>query len=113
MNNTKTTLHGGLYDFIKDAKHGKYMSTLDSPSSTSRTHTQSTSTAGQLKSDTYQRLSPIMPKVIYTFKNSIRVTKHFFLQQFSIKIEDTTISAVRENSSNDFAAKLQQFVVKK
>jgi hypothetical protein len=90
MNNTKTTLHGGLYDFIKDAKYGKYVSRLHDTASAAGAYGSGSDT---LKMDSYHRLSPIMPK------------------QFLIKIEDTTISAVRENSSNDFCAKLQQFVV--
>lgn len=64
MNNTKTIIHGGLYDFIRDAKAVK----------TNRTDLKSGGVpkvfppkvvAVTSFNDAYQRFSPIIPKVIY------------------------------------------------
>lgn len=88
MNNSKVILHNGLYDFIKAAQKAKQFKNTSINECDLTTVDES-----NLTSDTYQRLSPIIPKT------------------FSIKIEDTSISAVRENNSNDFNAKLELFTV--
>lgn len=60
MNHTKTTVHGGLYDFIRDVKTEK-----------KRTGGAATGTAAKSSSlpmdnnDLYQRISPIIPKVCH------------------------------------------------
>lgn len=87
MNHTKTIIHGGLYDFIRDAKSVQRDSNNtdiiinDSPKFNSQ--------------DFYERISPIIPK------------------NFLLKIESARVSAVKDNSSDDFAAKLKLLVVRK
>uniref|UniRef100_A0A6B2EIM8 FMP27/BLTP2/Hobbit GFWDK motif-containing RBG unit domain-containing protein n=1 Tax=Phlebotomus kandelakii TaxID=1109342 RepID=A0A6B2EIM8_9DIPT len=82
VSNTKTTLHDGLYDFLRDARRNP----PPKP-------TKSTTPVEKDGQKAYDCISPIIPK------------------SFTLKIEDTTISSVRENSSNDFSAQLQAFTV--
>lgn len=84
MNHTKTIIHGGLYDFIRDAKSVQRDAKPDivfneAPKFNSH--------------DFYERISPIIPK------------------NFLIKIESARVSAVKDNSSDDFAAKLKLLMV--
>ncbi|XP_041768219.1 protein KIAA0100 isoform X1 [Anopheles merus] len=101
MTTTKVILHGGLYEFIKDTQAQKRRQQLyqrqhgtADPDHEPADHPFE---AGQGEEfslhEWYQRFAPIVPK------------------NFFIKIENTTISAVRENSSNDFSATLQKFAV--
>lgn len=88
MNNTKMILHGGLYDFIKDAKKAyKVKDKIKVLPGPEKDFTEI------CDSNIYERFSPILPK------------------NFLLTIEDTTISAVRENSSNDFSAKLENLSI--
>lgn len=91
MNNTKIILHGGLYDFIRDAKK------QDGSKPTSPIRVLDVEPTyyddNEFDNETFERLLPVLPK------------------SFIVKIEDTTIVAVRENSSNDFSAKLQMLMV--
>ncbi|XP_035788050.1 protein KIAA0100-like isoform X1 [Anopheles albimanus] len=100
MTTTKVILHGGLYEFIKDVQAQKHRqraraNSLKQPGAS--TEHGAGPGAGSLSSlpfnEVYERIAPIIPKL------------------FSLKIENTTISAVRENTSNDFSASLQTFAV--
>uniref|UniRef100_A0A1B0GN73 FMP27/BLTP2/Hobbit GFWDK motif-containing RBG unit domain-containing protein n=1 Tax=Phlebotomus papatasi TaxID=29031 RepID=A0A1B0GN73_PHLPP len=82
VSNTKTTLHDGLYNFMRDLRRS---------SSPKKSHP--VGCAEKEGQNAYDCISPIIPK------------------SFTLKIEDTTISSVRENSSNDFSAQLQAFTV--
>lgn len=86
MNHTKTIIHGGLYDFIRDAKSVQRDSTVDITTN---------DTPKFNSTDFYERISPIIPK------------------NFLVKIESARVSAVKDNSSDDFAAKLKLLVVRK
>ncbi|XP_055610568.1 protein hobbit isoform X2 [Uranotaenia lowii] len=95
MTNTKMVLHGGLYEFIKDAQSQKRRHQMflrqNSISLDQVPIFDADSTSNG--SEAYLRIAPIIPK------------------NFAIKIENTTISAVKENSSNDFSATLQSFTI--
>ncbi|XP_050097099.1 protein KIAA0100 isoform X3 [Anopheles aquasalis] len=98
MTTTKVILHGGLYEFIKDVQAQKHRQRARSNSHKQHgAGTEHGTGAGSLSSlpfnEVYERIAPIIPKL------------------FSLKIENTTISAVRENTSNDFSASLQTFAV--
>lgn len=80
---TKTFIHDGLYDFIRDASNAKTVGKKPSRNTTS------------LNIDEIcQRISPIIPKI------------------FIVKIDNAVFSAVKSNSPDDFSAKLQSFTVK-
>uniref|UniRef100_A0A182QNY1 FMP27/BLTP2/Hobbit GFWDK motif-containing RBG unit domain-containing protein n=1 Tax=Anopheles farauti TaxID=69004 RepID=A0A182QNY1_9DIPT len=98
MTTTKVILHGGLYEFIKDTQTQKrrqqmFMRQHGVPADAEVDRDQQPATEEFSLYERYQRLAPIIPK------------------NFFVKIENTTISAVRENSSNDFSATLQTFAV--
>ncbi|XP_053675317.1 protein hobbit [Anopheles nili] len=103
MTTTKVILHGGLYEFIKDTqtqkrRHQLYLRQHSVPETEADmgNNGPADQSSGEEPSslyDRYQRFAPIIPK------------------NFFVKIENTTISAVRENSSNDFSATLQTFAV--
>uniref|UniRef100_A0A182PN84 Fmp27_GFWDK domain-containing protein n=1 Tax=Anopheles epiroticus TaxID=199890 RepID=A0A182PN84_9DIPT len=101
MTTTKVILHGGLYEFIKDAQAQKrrHQLFLRQHGAAEQEHDPFEATASTAQEEEfslhewYQRFAPIIPK------------------NFFVKIENTTISAVRENSSNDFSATLQKFTV--
>ncbi|XP_058120058.1 protein hobbit [Anopheles ziemanni] len=101
MTNTKVVLHGGLYDFIKDAQAQKrrqqmLLRQLDGATDGVDANNQQEAPDAEETltfSEMYLRLAPIVPK------------------NFSLKVENTTIGAVRENSSHDFAATLATFAV--
>lgn len=59
MNHTKTIIHGGLYDFIRDAKTVKR---LAGKSTKPKVNLSTPINSNEV----YQRLSPIIPKVIHT-----------------------------------------------
>ena len=88
LKNSKVTLHGGLYDFIKDAKHHK--ETLFLSKKQANIDHVSVLEAGE-ECNIFQKLSSIIPKI------------------FELQIEQTTVAAVRENSSHDFVANLNLF----
>lgn len=62
MNHTKTIIHGGLYDFIRDAKHRR-SALRNSPIKKVATPSQCVSSTPFDSNDLYQRISPIIPKV--------------------------------------------------
>ncbi|XP_053684386.1 protein hobbit [Sabethes cyaneus] len=93
MTNTKVVLHGGLYEFIKDAQNQKRRQQMFLQQNSVNLGWAELDEGCQDGSGMYLRIAPIIPK------------------NFVIKIEGTTISAVRENSSNDFSATLQSFTV--
>ncbi|XP_055631118.1 protein hobbit isoform X2 [Toxorhynchites rutilus septentrionalis] len=96
MTNTKVVLHGGLYEFLKDAQSQKRRHEMFLRQNSVSLDSVPGAQAEQGRNDgseTYLGIAPIIPK------------------NFVIKIENTTISAVRENSSNDFSATLQLFTV--
>lgn len=86
MNHTKTIIHGSLYDFIRDAKSVQRDSKPDIVIQKSQKFNSQ---------DFYERISPIIPK------------------NFLVKIESARVSAVKDNSSDDFAAKLKLLMVRK
>lgn len=85
MNHTKTIIHGGLYDFIRDAKNAQRDAKPDIVFNDATTFNSQ---------DFYERISPIIPK------------------NFLVKIESARVSAVKDNSSDDFAAKLKLLMVR-
>ncbi|CAO1400040.1 unnamed protein product [Diamesa serratosioi] len=93
IKNSKVTFHGGLYDFIKDAKHHKETIVLSKKQARhSNIDHVSVLEAGE-ESNIFQKLSSVIPK------------------SFELKIDQTTIAAVRENSSHDFVANLNLFTL--
>uniref|UniRef100_A0A1Q3FY95 Putative conserved secreted protein n=1 Tax=Culex tarsalis TaxID=7177 RepID=A0A1Q3FY95_CULTA len=94
MTNTKMVLHGGLYEFIKDAQQQKRRQQMFMrQNSVCLEQVPGVDMDGGDGSEAYLRIAPIIPK------------------NFAIKIENTTVSAVRENSSNDFSVTLQTFTI--
>uniref|UniRef100_A0A182NM85 Fmp27_GFWDK domain-containing protein n=1 Tax=Anopheles dirus TaxID=7168 RepID=A0A182NM85_9DIPT len=98
MTTTKVILHGGLYEFIKDTQAQKRRQQMfmrqHGVQLDPEEEREQQSTADEFSLyERYQRFAPIIPK------------------NFFVKIENTTISAVRENSSNDFSATLQTFAI--
>lgn len=87
MNKAKSTIHGGLYDFLSEAKK----STKPENQLSSRHHTEFSKSS--YSNESYQKIAPIMPK------------------NFKFIIKAATFSAVKENSQNDFSAKMQLFRV--
>lgn len=81
---TKTVIHDGLYDFIRDANH---LNKTDAIVKTTK------STASLNIDEICQRISPIIPK------------------QFVVKIDNAVFSAVKTSSPDDFSAKLQSLTV--
>lgn len=85
MKQTKTFIHDGLYDFIRDANK---LNKTDGVAKTTK------STASLNIDEICQRISPIIPK------------------QFVVKIDNAVFSAVKTNSPDDFSAKLQSLTVR-
>lgn len=84
MKQTKTYIHDGLYDFIRDANSfNKTDSVVKVPKSTASLNID----------EICQRISPIIPK------------------QFVVKIDNAVFKAVKTNSPDDFSAKLQSLTV--
>lgn len=83
MKQTKTFIHDGLYDFIRDAN------SLNKTDDISKTTTNPSLNIDEI----CQRISPIIPK------------------QFVVKIDNAVFSAVKTNSPDDFSAKLQSLTV--
>lgn len=88
--NSKTILHNGFFDFIVEAQSER---DLKNALNSSFTHGKEP-VPSALSLITYEKLAPIIPK------------------NFMIKVEDTTISAVRDNSSNDFLSRLHLLSVR-
>lgn len=70
INDTKAVVHGGLYDFIRDAK--VYKKSLPKPTAsrnvsrmTAAEPTAEDCEDGGTTDDIYERISPIIPKVCY------------------------------------------------
>lgn len=82
-NNSKTVLHNGFFDFIVEAQNER-----DLKHALNSSFTHGKDPAPPISILTYEKLAPIIPK------------------NFMIKVEDTVISAVRDNSSNDFLSRL-------
>lgn len=81
-------IHGGLYEFLTEAKQ------RTNPGQKSKTLQQAfTPSASSYDNDNYEKLAPIIPK------------------NFNFSVKAATFSAVKENSQNDFSAKLQLFTV--
>lgn len=92
MNNARSTIHGSLYDFLSEAKQR----TKPQQNLESRVISTANSLSQRRKSfsnESYQKISPIIPK------------------NFNFVIKAATFSAVKENSQNDFSAKIQLFSV--
>lgn len=85
LNETKTYIHDGLYDFIRDSTQ------VEKPALDSKIRCNA---AKQYAIDEIcQRFSPIIPK------------------QFVMKVENAEFSAVKANCPDDFSAKLKSFTV--
>ncbi|KAM7354827.1 bridge-like lipid transfer protein family member hobbit [Cochliomyia hominivorax] len=106
MNNAKSTIHGGLYDFLREAKKRTLPQestkddnyTFTSLSTCSTTNTSSSSSYQRSRrpnynNESYQKIAPIIPK------------------NFNFIIKAATFSAVKENSQNDFSAKMHLFSI--
>ncbi|XP_017000811.2 protein hobbit [Drosophila takahashii] len=88
INNAKSVIHGGLYEFLSEAKR------RTSTGQQSRRSTQPLASSKRTyDNDNYEKLAPIIPK------------------NFNFSIKAATFSAVKENSQNDFSAKLQSFQI--
>nr|XP_036671213.1 protein KIAA0100 [Drosophila suzukii] len=88
INNAKSVIHGGLYEFLSEAKR------RTSTGQQSRRSTQALAPSKRsYDNDNYEKLAPIIPK------------------NFNFSIRAATFSAVKENSQNDFSAKLQSFQI--
>ncbi|XP_039229418.1 protein KIAA0100 [Drosophila yakuba] len=88
INNAKSVIHGGLYEFLSEAKR------RTSTGQQSRRSTQALAPSKRsYDNDNYEKLAPIIPK------------------NFNFSIKAATFSAVKENSQNDFSAKLQSFQI--
>jgi len=59
MNNTKTILRGGLYDFIRDAKAESHTKVPQTQTIAKASH--------QYSEDNFQRIAPIVPKVYNSY----------------------------------------------
>lgn len=93
MNNARSTIHGSLYGFLSEAKQR----TKPQQNLESRVISTANSLSQRRKSfsnESYQKISPIIPK------------------NFNFVIKAATFSAVKENSQNDFSAKIQLFSVR-
>lgn len=74
INDTKAVVHGGLYDFIRDAK--VYRKNLPKPTPTRsvsrisviETNATDDNADGSTTDDIYERISPIIPKVCLFFR---------------------------------------------
>lgn len=84
MKQTKTFIHDGLYDFIRDANS---FNKSDGIVKTTK------STTSLNIDEICKRISPIIPK------------------QFVVKIDNAVFSAVKPDSPDDFSAKLQALTV--
>lgn len=104
MNNAKSTIHGGLYDFLREAKKRTLpqestkedtytFNPLSTSCNTSSTPSLQRPTRPNYNNESYQKIAPIIPK------------------NFNFIIQAATFSAVKENSQNDFSAKMQLFSV--
>ncbi|EDV50747.2 protein KIAA0100 [Drosophila erecta] len=88
INNAKSVIHGGLYEFLSEAKR------RTSTGQQSRRSPQALAPSKRsYDNDNYEKLAPIIPK------------------NFNFSIRAATFSAVKENSQNDFSAKLQSFQI--
>ncbi|XP_030570008.1 protein KIAA0100 [Drosophila novamexicana] len=88
INNCKSVIHGGLYEFLTEAKQ------RTNPGQQSKSLQQAlTPNASGYDNDNYEKLAPIIPK------------------NFNFSVKAATFSAVKENSQNDFSAKLQLFTI--
>ncbi|EDW79258.1 uncharacterized protein Dwil_GK25563 [Drosophila willistoni] len=95
INNAKSVIHGGLYEFLSEAK--QRTTTSSSSTQQRRLHeafaSSRNSNSNSYDNDNYEKLAPIIPK------------------NFNFSIKAATFSAVKENSQNDFSAKLQLFQI--
>lgn len=100
MNNSKVVVHRGLYEFIKDAqlKQQKIAEIVTNDMTESDPYL------------TFTKFSALIPKVRSNMPKRCLLTHYF--QVFLIRVEDTTVAAVKENSINDFSAKLHLLVVR-
>lgn len=92
MNNAKSIVHGGLYDFLREAKKRRNPTGTEIKLPSSVRFSQNHSTRSYTN-ESYQKVAPIIPK------------------EFSFIIQAATFCAVKENSQNDFSAKMQLFTV--
>lgn len=98
MNNAKSTIYGGLYDFLREAKkrtlpQDSTKDFIQLSASTSKSSSFKKSSRPNYNNESYQKIAPIIPK------------------NFTFIIKAATFSAVKENSQNDFSAKMHLFSV--
>lgn len=111
MNNAKSTIHGGLYDFLSEAKK-RTLSTKDSTKD--KINNMSTMATSFSPSKTYQNMDPdnsYEPQDATYNNDSYHKIAPIIPKNFSFIIKAATFSAVKENSQNDFSAKMQLFSV--
>ncbi|KAH8380297.1 hypothetical protein KR009_009804, partial [Drosophila setifemur] len=89
INNAKSVIHGGLYEFLSEAKRR----TTKTGQQSRRLQQVLAPSKNTYDNDNYEKLAPIIPK------------------NFNFSIKAATFSAVKENSQNDFSAKLQLFQI--
>ncbi|EDV96361.1 GH15243 [Drosophila grimshawi] len=88
INNCKSVIHGGLYEFLSEAKQRTHPG-----QQSKRLQKTLVPASNSYDNDNYEKLAPIIPK------------------NFNFSIKAATFSAVKENSQNDFSAKLQLFTI--
>ncbi|XP_036342075.1 protein KIAA0100-like isoform X2 [Rhagoletis pomonella] len=92
MNNARSTIHGSLYDFLSEAKQ-RTRPQQNLESQVRSTANSLTQRRKSFSNESYQKIAPIIPK------------------NFNFVIKAATFSAVKENSQNDFSAKIQLFSI--
>lgn len=92
INNCKSVIHGGLYEFLSEAKQRTNPGQQSKRQSLQQAFAPAS--ASSYDNDNYEKLAPIIPK------------------NFNLSLKAATFSAVKENSQNDFSAKLQLFTVR-
>ncbi|XP_017843588.2 LOW QUALITY PROTEIN: protein KIAA0100 [Drosophila busckii] len=80
INNCKSVIHGGLYEFLSEAKQR-----------TKPGQVPKLRKSRSYDNESYEKLAPLIPK------------------NFNFSIKAATFNAVKENSQNDFSAKMQLF----
>lgn len=85
VNNAKTTVYAGLYDFLNETKQ------RTKPKTDGLQQLSNTST--KCNNEVYLRISPIIPK------------------NFSFVVKAATFQSVKDISQTDFSAKIQLFTV--
>ena len=92
MNNAKSIIYGSLYDFLRETRP-IVKSEAQQQDLLELAAIEKSSDKPKYNNESYLKIAPIIPK------------------NFNFVIKAATFSAVKENSQNDFSAKLQLFSV--